>query len=145
MKYMAAIVAAFFAVVVAASLAPHVRVLGVAPDLVLIFAACWAMVRGQREAMIVVLAVLRDVRPVDSDFLPTLVVVAAASLAYAVISMTVLSAVGDDVPWGTGLLRVAFPSMLVNALFTVVVYVPMRSLSPRPRTESFGVGSAVQL
>jgi len=171
-KYMAAIVAAFFAVVVAASLAPHVRVLGVAPDLVLIFAACWAMVRGQREAMIVVpiagflrdlttsdpvgtsvlalspivvLAVLRDLRPVDSDFLPTLVVVAAASLTYAVISMTVLSAVGDDVPWGTGLLRVAFPSMLVNALFTVVVYVPMRSLSPRPRTESFGVGSAVQL
>jgi len=171
-KYMAAIVAAFFAVVVAASLASHVRVLGVAPDLVLIFVACWAMVRGQREAMvvvpiagflrdlttsdpvgtsvlalspIVVLAVLRDLRPVESDFLPTLVVVAAASLVYAVISMTVLTAVGDDVPWATGLLRVAFPSMLVNALFTVVVYVPMRSLSPRPRRESFGVGSAVQL
>jgi rod shape-determining protein MreD len=144
----------------------------VAPDLVLIFAACWAMVRGQQEAMvvvpiagflrdlttsdpvgtsvlalspIVVLAVLRDLRPVESDFLPTLVVVAAASLTYAVISMTVLTAVGDDVPWATGLLRVAFPSMLVNALFTVVVYVPMRSLSPRPRRESFGVGSAVQL
>jgi cell shape-determining protein MreD len=93
----------------------------------------------------VALAVLRDVRPVESDFLPVLAVVAVASLAYAVISMTVLTAVGDDVPWGTGLLRVAFPGVLVNALFTVVVYVPMRWLSPRPRVEGFGVGSAVQL
>ncbi len=172
MKYLIAFVGAFFAAVVAASVAPYVRVLGVSPDPVLIFAACWAMIRGQREAMIVVpmagllsglttsgpvgasvlalspivlLAGLRDVRPVESDFLPTLVVVALASLAYAVISMTVLTAVGDDVPWGTGLLRVAFPSMLVNALFAVIVYLPMRWLSPRPRVEGYGVGSAVQL
>jgi len=171
-KYLVAFVGAFFAAVIAASMAPHVRVLGVTPDPVLIFAASWAMVRGQREAMvvapmagllrdlttsdpvgtsvlalspIVALAALRDLRPVESDFLPALVVVAVASLAYALVSMTVLTAVGDDVPWATGLLRVAFPSMLVNALFTVVVYVPMRWLSPQPRTEGFGVGSAVQL
>jgi len=62
-----------------------------------------------------------------------------------VVSMTVLTAVGDDVPWGRGLLWVAFPSMLVNALFAAIVYVPMRWLSPRPRVEGFGVGSAVQL
>ena len=172
MKYPVAFIGAFLAAVVAASVAPHFRVLGVTPDPVLIFAACWAMVRGQGEAMvvvpmagllrdlttsdpvgtsmlalspIVVLAVLRDLRPVESEFLPALVVVAAASLAYAVVSMTVLTAVGDDVPWGTGLLRVAFPWSLVNALFTVVVYVPMRWLSPRPRAEGFGVGSAVRL
>jgi len=171
-KYLAAFVGAFFAAVVAASVAPYVRVLGVTPDPVLIFVACWAMLRGQREAMvvvpmagllrdltssdpvgtsvvalspIVVLAVLRDLRPVESEFLPALVVVAVASLAYAVVSMIVLTAVGDDVPWGTGLLRVALPSMLVNALFAAIVYVPMRWLSPRPRVEGFGVGSAVQL
>jgi len=171
-KYLVAFVGAFFAAVVAASVAPYVRVLGVTPDPVLIFVACWAMLRGQREAMvvvpmagllrdltssdpvgtsvvalspIVVLAVLRDLRPVESEFLPALVVVAVASLAYAVVSMIVLTAVGDDVPWGTGLLRVALPSMLVNALFAAIVYVPMRWLSPRPRVEGFGVGSAVQL
>jgi rod shape-determining protein MreD len=172
MKYLIAFVGAFFAAVLTASLVPYVRILGVTPDLVLIFAACWAMVRGQREAMVVVpmagllrdlttsdpvgtsvlalspivaLAVLRDLRPVESDYLPALAVVAVASLAYALVSMIVLTVVGDDVPWSTGLLRVAFPSMLVNALFTIAVYLPMRWLSPNPRAESFGVGSAVQL
>lgn len=172
MKYPIAFAGALFAAILAASAMPTVKVLGVTPDLVLIFAACWAMVRGQREAMVVVpiagvlrdlttsdpvgtsvlalspivaLALVRELRPVESDFLPALVVVAMASLAYAVVSMTVLTAVGDDVPWGTGLLRVALPGMLVNALFAVIVYLPMRWLSPRPRVEGFGVGSAVQL
>ena len=172
MKYPIALAGSFLAVVLAASVVPYVKVLGVAPDLVLIFAVCWAMIRGQGEAMVVVpiaglvrdlttsdpigtsvlalspivlLAVVRELRPVESEFLPALAVVAAASLAYAVISMTVLTAVGDDVPWGTALLRVALPSMLVNPLFTVIVYLPMRWLSPRPSVKSFGVGSAVQL
>ena len=172
MKYPIAFAGALFAAILAASAMPTVKVLGVTPDLVLIFAACWAMVRGQREAMVVVpiagvlrdlttsdpvgtsvlalspivlLAVARDLRPVESEFLPALAVVAAASLAYAVVSMTVLTAVGDDVPWGTALLRVALPSMLVNALFAAIVYPPMRWLSPRPKLESFGVGSAVRL
>ncbi len=172
MKDPIAFAAAFLAVVLAASVMPYVKVLGVAPDPVLIFTACWAMIRGQREAMVIVpvagllrdlttsdpvgtsvlalspivlLAVVRELRPLESDFLPALAVVAAASLAYAVISMTVLTAVGDDVPWGTALLRVALPSMLVNPLFAVIVYPPMRWLSRRPKAESFGVGSAVRL
>jgi len=171
-KYVIALAGSFLVAILATSVMPYVKVLGVAPDLVLIFAACWAMVRGQGEAMVVVpmagllrdlttsdpvgtsmlalspivlLAVIRDLRPVESDFLPTLAVVATASLAYSVVSMTVLTAVGDDVPWGTGMLRVALPSMLVNPLFTVLIYSPMRWLTTRPKRESFGVGSAVQL
>ncbi len=172
MKYAIALAGSFMVAILATSVVPYVKVLGVAPDLVLIFAACWAMVRGQGEAMVVVpmagllrdlttsdpvgtsmlalspivlLAVIRDLRPVESDFLPTLAVVSAASLAYSVVSMTVLTAVGDEVPWGTAMLRVALPSMLVNPLFTVLIYPPMRWLTPRPKRESFGVGSAVQL
>ena len=172
MKYAIALAGSFMVAILVTSVVPYVKVLGVAPDLVLIFAACWAMVRGQGEAMVVVpmagllrdlttsdpvgtsmlalspivlLAVIRDLRPVESDFLPTLAVVATASLAYSVVSMTVLTAVGDDVPWGTVMLRVALPSMLVNPLFTVLIYPPMRWLTPRPKRESFGVGSAVQL
>ena len=172
MKYPIAFAASFLAVVLAASVMPYVKVLGVAPDPVLILVACWAMIRGQREAMVIVpvagllrdlttsdpvgisvlalspivlLAVVRELRPLESDFLPALAVVATASLAYAVISMTVLTAVGEDVPWGTALLRVALPSILVNPLFAVIVYPPMRWLSPRPKAESFGVGSAVRL
>ena len=172
MKYVIALAGSFLVAILATSVMPYVKVLGVAPDLVLIFAACWAMVRGQGEAMVVVpmagllrdlttsdpvgtsmlalspivlLAVIRDLRPVESDFLPTLAVVATASLAYSVVSMTVLTAIGDGVPWGTGMLRVALPSMLVNPLFTVLIYSPMRWLTTRPKRESFGVGSAVQL
>jgi len=59
--------------------------------------------------------------------------------------MTVLTAVGDDVSWGTALLRLTVPAMVVNPLFAVIVYPPLRWLSPRPRPASFGVGSAVQL
>ncbi|MCH8345904.1 MAG: rod shape-determining protein MreD [Chloroflexi bacterium] len=172
MKYAIALAGSFLFAILATSVMPYVKVLGVAPDLVLIFAACWAMIRGQGEAMIVVpmagllrdlttsdpvgtsmlalspivlLAVIRDLRPVESDFLPTLVVVATASLAYAVVSLTVLTAIGYDVPWGTAMLHVALPSMLVNPLFTVLIYSPMRWLTTRPKRESFGVGSAVQL
>ncbi len=172
MKYVIALAGSFLVAILATSVMPYVKVLGVAPDLVLIFAVCWAMVRGQGEAMVVVpmagllrdlttsdpigtsmlalspivlLAVIRELRPVESDFLPTLAVVAIASLAYAVVSMAVLTAIGDDVPWGTGMLYVALPSMLVNPLFTVLIYSPMRWLTARPKRESFGVGSAVQL
>ena len=172
MKYVIALAASFIIAILAASVVPYVKVLGVAPNLVLIFAVCWAMIRGQGEAMVVVpiaglvrdlttsdpvgtsmlalspivlLAVIRELRPVESDFLPTLAVVATASLAYSVISLAVLTAVGDGVPWGTAMLRVALPSMLVNPLFTVLIYPPMRWLTPSPKTESFGVGSAVHL
>ena len=54
MKYPIAFAAAFLAVVLAASVIPYVKVLGVAPDPVLIFTACWAMIRGQGEAMVIV-------------------------------------------------------------------------------------------
>lgn len=172
MRYVVAFCGAILAAVLAVSALPYVRVLGVTPDLVLIFAACWAMVRGQGEAMVVVpmvgllrdlttsdplgtsvlalspivlLAVVRELRPLESDLLPALAVVAVASLGYAVVSMTVLAAVGDDVPWVAGLLNVALPSMLVNPLFAIIVYLPMRWLSPRPKAPSYGVGSAVQL
>jgi rod shape-determining protein MreD len=172
-KYVIAFAAAFLAAVLAASVMPYIHVLGVTPDLVLIFAACWAIVRGHREAMVVVpmaavvrdlttsdpvgtsilalapivlLAfVVREIRPVESEFLPALAVVAAASLAYSVISMTVLTIVGDDVPLGRAFFRVTLPLMLVNPLFAVLVYPPIRWLSRRPRRQSFGVGSAVQL
>jgi rod shape-determining protein MreD len=171
-RYFAAFAGCFLAVALAISLTPYLSILGVTPDLLLIFVACWAMIRGRAEALVVVpmggflrdlatsdpvgtstlalmpvvfLASLRDLRPVESDFLPAVAVVAAATFAYAIVSMVVLTAVGDDVPWWTAMLRVTLPAMVVNPLFAVIIYAPMRWLTPRPRAESFGVGSAVQL
>ncbi|MFQ6020075.1 MAG: rod shape-determining protein MreD, partial [Dehalococcoidia bacterium] len=133
MKYFLAATAAFLMAVIYVAALPYWRILGVTPDLVLIFVACWAMLRGQREAMLVVpvaavlrdlatsypvgtsllalapivlLTTLRDLKVVESDFVPTLAVVAIASLANGIITMAVLTATGQEVPWFTAL-RVA--------------------------------------
>ncbi len=172
MRYLIAFAAAFFLAVLGASAMPYVKVLGVTPDLVLIFAACWAMVRGQGEAMVVVplagllrdlsssdplgtsvlalapivlLAAARDLRPVETEFVPALAVVGAGSLAYGVLSMSVLAAAGQEVPWLDGLLRVLLPGAVVNALFTPIVYLPVRWLSPGPKPGLARLGHAMPL
>ncbi len=146
---------------------PYVQVLGVTPNLILIFAASWAMIRGQDEALVVVpmAGFLRDVttsdplgtsvlamapiillattvqlRAMDTDFVPTVIVVAAGSLAYGIISMTVLAATGQKVPWTDALLRVVLPAVVVNALFTPIVYLPVHWLGARSTARILGPG-----
>jgi len=171
-KYFTAFAAAFFLAALGASAMPYVKVLGVTPDLVLIFAACWAMVRGQGEGMwvvpmagllhdlsssdplgtsvlalspIVLLAAAREVRPVDTEFVPTLAVVGAGSLAYGLLSMAILAAAGQAAPWPQSLLRVILPLVLVNALFTPIVYLPLQWLSPGPRPGMSRLGQTTSL
>jgi rod shape-determining protein MreD len=158
-RYAVALVVAFFLAVFSVSVMPYVKVLGVTPDFVLIFAVCWAVIRGQDEAWVVVPAAgfLRDLatsdplgtsalalipvvvlaaavrmRALDSDFLPTIAVVAASSLTYGIISMTVLGATGQHIEVGQALFRVTLASVVVNALFTPILYLPIRWLSPPP-------------
>jgi len=159
-KYLVAFTALFLLAVLGVSAMPYVKVLGVTPDLVLVFAACWTVARGQGEALVVVplAGVLRDLTTSDplgtsvlalspivlltatralwimeSELVPTLLVVGAGSLGYGVLSMTVLAATGQEMPWADGLLRVVLPAAVVNALFTPIVYLPVRWLSPQPR------------
>ncbi len=159
MKYAIAFVVAWFLAVLHSSALTYVKVLGVTPDLVLIFAASWAVIRGQEEAFVVVpmagflrdlttsdplgtsvlglapivlLAAAARLRSVDTEFLPTVAVVAAGSLAYGIISLAVLAATGEGVSWGQAVLRVVIPAVIVNSLFTAIVYLPVHWLSPRP-------------
>lgn len=159
MKYAVATAAAFFLAVLGVSAMPYVKVLGVTPDLILIFAAVWMMVRGQREAAVVVpvaglmrdlttsdpvgtsvlalspivlLVVVRELRVVESELVLTLMVVVLGSLIYGLLSMTVLTATGQGVPWLDGLLWVVLPSLVVNALFVPIIYLPVRWFSPEP-------------
>jgi rod shape-determining protein MreD len=171
MSYLVAGTAAFFLAVTQASALPYWRILGVTPDVVLIFVACWAMLRGQREAMLVVpvaaflrdlvtsdplgtsllalapivpLATLRDFKVVETDFLPTLAVVVLGSLAYGLISMTVLAATGQEVPWLMALRVAIVPSLVVNALVTPVIYLPIRGFVALQRSTAAGVGPSFQ-
>jgi rod shape-determining protein MreD len=168
MKYLVAVGVCWFLAVLNVSAMPFVKVLDVTPDLLLVFAVCWAVTRGYEEALFVVpaAAVLRDLttsdplglsllamapivllalavqmRAIESQFLPTVVVVAAGSVAYSIISMTVLALTGQSVPWGDALLRVTLPWSVVNALFAPIIYLPVNWLSGRA---SGGYGSPLR-
>lgn len=172
MRYAVAAAAAFFLAVLGASAMPSVKVLGVTPDLILIFAVSWTIVRGQREAAVVVplaglmkdlttsdpvgtsvlalapivlLVAVRELRVVDSELVLTLIAVVAGSLIYALLSMTVLTATGQGIPWVDGLLWVVLPTAIVNALFTPIVYLPVRWLSPEPGPGMAGLGRTMPL
>lgn len=159
MRYAAAITIIFFLAVFSVSAMPYVKVLGVTPDFLLIFAACWAVVRGQDEALIVVPAAgfIRDLttsdpvgtsvlamipivllaaairfRTLDSDFPPTIAVIAIGSVTYGIISMGVLAATGQHIDIFDAFVRVVLPSAAVNALFCPIVYLPVRWLTPPP-------------
>jgi rod shape-determining protein MreD len=158
-KYVIAFAVAWFLSVLSVSAMPYIKVLGVTPDLVLIFAACWAVVRGQDEALIVVpvAAFLRDfatsdpigtsvlamapivvlaavlkLRALDTNFLPALACVVTGTLAYGIISTIVLGVTGHSVDWLYAAVRVIVPAVIVNTLFAPILYLPVNWLSPRP-------------
>jgi rod shape-determining protein MreD len=160
MRYVVAILAAWVFAVLQVSVMPYVEILGVAPDLVLLLAASWVVVRGHQESFVIVPAMgfVRDLitsdplgtsalalapivlfaaavrlRSIDAEFLPTVLVVASGTLTYGIISMTVLAVTGQTVDWTDAVLRVVLPACLVNAVFTPLVYVPVHLLSAPQR------------
>jgi len=155
-----------FLAVLQASAVPYIQVLGVAPDLILIFAASWAVVRGYDEgfwvipilgftrdfissdpvgtsalalAPIVLLAAVVRLRAMDSEFVPTAIVVAAGTLLYGIISIAILRATGQDTPVTDGAL-VVLPAIIVNAVFTPIVYFPVHWLGSRTTMRILGPG-----
>jgi rod shape-determining protein MreD len=165
MKYLIGILVAALLAVLDVSVMQYVEILGVTPDLVLIFAASWAVVRGQQEAMVIVpligfvedlvtsdplgtstlalmpivlLAAATRLRAVDTQFVPTVVVVACGSLTYGIISTTVLAITGQTVDWDQVGLRILLPACLVNALFTPLVYLPVHTFSGQDRSNAIG-------
>jgi rod shape-determining protein MreD len=166
-KYVLAGLAAWFLAVLNVSAMPFINVLGVTPHLVLIFAACWAAIRNEDEALfvvpiaavltdltssdpvgtsllafapIVLLAGLARTQAIDSDFLPAVAVVATGSIAYGIIYTGVMLLVGHSVDLDYALLQFILPAALVNALFTPIVYLPVRWLSAESRSVLRGTG-----
>jgi rod shape-determining protein MreD len=149
MRYVVAVSLLLFAALVQSSVLPYFPVLGVSPNLVLIIIVCWAVVRGQKEAMIVVpvgglclslvgsqpfgvallaatpvvlLSELREARLTQSDLLLAVLLVLVASLIYELVLMASLRALGETISWGDGFIRVVLPTAVVNALFTPPFY-----------------------
>jgi rod shape-determining protein MreD len=164
-KIAAGTVLAGLLAIVQVSVMPYIEVLGVTPNLVLIFAATWTVVRGHDEAIYVIpasgflldlttgdpvgtsvlallplipVAALVRLRVLDSDFLPTIAVVAVGSLIYGIISMTVLAVTGQTVAWSDAVVRIVLPSCLVNAVFTPIIFIPIHLLSTTERDRTVG-------
>ena len=165
MKYLVGILGAALLAVLHVSVMQYIEILGVTPDLVLIFAASWAVVRGQQEATvivplagflkdvltsdplgmstlaltpIVILAAATRLRAVDTEFVPTVLVVAFGSLGYGIMSMTVLAITGQTVIWDQAVLRILLPACLVNSLFTPLIYLPVHTFSGEDRSSAMG-------
>ncbi|MFQ5879054.1 MAG: rod shape-determining protein MreD [Dehalococcoidia bacterium] len=141
---------------------PSFSPLGVTPNILLVFTACWVTVRGQPQAMILVpmAALFRDLltaeavgtsvialapllllagiaggRPTEARLMPTLLVVAAGTLAYHLLNGIITIALGQTVPWATALTQVWLPAVAVNAVLTPAFYLPLwwAPLGERPR------------
>jgi rod shape-determining protein MreD len=152
-RYLLFVPLILFVAIAQVATASYFPLLGVTANPLLVLLACWAMVRGPRETMvliplagifkdlmttdpvgvsalallpIVALATIRERRPMESEFLPTLAVVVVASLCYDLVYMVVLTAVGDGPPWLQTPIRVVLPTALFNALLTPILYLPVR-------------------
>jgi rod shape-determining protein MreD len=166
-KYIFATTIAWLLAMLDVSAMPYMKILGVTPDLVLILAACWAVLRPQDEAMIVVpitglmhdltngdplgasvlgfaplliLATVIRIRAVETQFIPALIVVAAGTLAWGAIRMTVLVVTGQEVQWFDAALRVIIPLAVVNTLFMPLRYMPLSWFSAAQRQGIMGGG-----
>jgi len=153
MRYLLFVPLILFVALAQVATAPYFPLLGVTANPLLVLLMCWAMVRGPRETMILIplagtfkdlittdpvgvsvlallpivpLAAIRERRPTESEFLPTLAAVAAASLSYHLLYMIILTAVGDGPPWLQSPMRVLLPAALLNALITPIFYLPVR-------------------
>ncbi len=157
MKYAIAAALAWFIAVANVSGLSYLSVLGVTPDFVLILACCWAVVRSEEEALIVVplcglmrdlagsdptgtavlgftpivlLAAIARLQAIDSDFPSAIAVAAGGTLSFLVIQTFVLGATGHDIDAWQVISSVILPSIIVNTLFTPIVYLPVRWFSP---------------
>ncbi len=149
MKYLIAAVLVLLAAAAQTSALTSFRVLGVHANLMLVLVLSWAMVRGLKEAMVVVpmggfalglvdgqpwgmamlalvpvvlLTEIREARIIEGDFLLSIFVVLLATLAYELIILIVLRVTGETVQWWGTLSRVAAPAAIVNALLVPPVY-----------------------
>ena len=158
MKYAIAVVLAWLLAVANVSGLAYIKVLGVTPDFVLIFACCWAVLRSEEEALVVVplcglfhdllgsdpvgtavlgftpivlLAALARTQALDSEFPPAIAVVAGGTLCFTVIQTFVLAGTGHTIEVWHLLISILIPAIVINALFTPILYLPMRWLTPR--------------
>jgi cell shape-determining protein MreD len=160
MRYVTGALIAFLLALVQASSVEQFRILGVAPNLMLVFLVAWLVVRGLDDVLpmvavagitlglvglqtpgLVLLALLpiaglglaREAHVVHSEALLALLLVIGASLAYETIMLLGVAATGGRFDLAAGFRSVVVPSALVNLAMTPFVYGLMRFARPDER------------
>ncbi len=137
------------AVIAQVSILPAFSIFGVQPNLVIVLLVAWMMARGQREALLLIpaagfaqglldsqplgLAMLalaplilmtevRELRLVESDLLPAVVLTALATLVYETTILLTLAVSGEHLDWLASVLDVLVPAAIANALLLLPVY-----------------------
>lgn len=145
-------------VVLQSSLAPHLAVIGVKPNVVLPMVVAWSVVRGASEGVVwgFIGGLLLDLlsgAPVGisaltltlvgfatnlgetavfkSSLVLPLATVFAATLFNDGIQILLLQALGWDLTWVEAMARVALPTAILNAVLMPLVYLPLHWVSGR--------------
>ena len=153
MKYVITIPLVLLVTLVQTGAAPSFHFMGARPDLVVVFLACWAMIRSQEELLVLLsvagaslgligaepfgvalialapiglLTGLKDTRIMEGEFLPALLVVFAASLAYNTLFLVTLQLTGQEAHWLRSIFWIFLPGALLNVLVASLLYWPIR-------------------
>ena len=148
--------------IVQATVMPHLAVLGVKPDLVLLVVICWGLLRGSKEGVIwalvggigvdllsgapfgtsaVALLVLSlfagmgELSVFRTHIALPLIATLIAAVAYNLLFLLLLRIRGCSIAWADSLIKVVLPSTLVNVLLSPLVYRALHWLDRRTGRE----------
>jgi rod shape-determining protein MreD len=149
MSVAAGLLAVIVVVIAQVSIVPAFSIFGVQPNLVIVLLVAWMMARGGREAMLLIPAAglaqglldsqplglamlalapliamteIRDLRLVESDLLPAVVLTALATLVYEGTVLLTLAVTGEHLAWLASVLDLLVPAAIANVLLLLPVY-----------------------
>ena len=157
MRYWAGGALAFFLALFQAASVEQFKILGVAPNLVLVLLVAWLVVRGLDDVLpmvavagitlsfiglqtpgLVLLAmmpvgafgVVREARLIHSDVVLVVALVAASTVGYELVLLAGVMLTGGVLDMATALSRAVVPAVIVNLAITAPVYAVMRVAKP---------------
>ncbi len=138
---------------------PAFALFGVAPNLLLVVLACWVVVRGPSEAMIlvpvaglgiglltfqgmaesvaafvpiVVVAALRTGQPPRGEYVWAMALVIIATVLHFTTIAAAIEVEGSTIDWFAAVTDVLVPSLITNLIIALVVYWLIRLPTPKP-------------
>jgi cell shape-determining protein MreD len=159
MRYWTGAAIAFFLALLQASSIDQFRIIGVAPNLLLVLLVSWLVVRGLDDVLpmiavagitmgliglqmpglallallpIVAFGLVRELHIIHSEPLLVLALVFASSIAYEMVLLASVMATGGVLDITTAITRSVLPAAIVNVALTPFVYAVMRLARPAP-------------